>query len=85
MRTGSAAWASRTFQPEGRRLVHAELGRDLGDPRLAAPPEELQDAESPVDGLHERSRLAVPWVALVTGHEAQRRHRDAATPCPGTP
>ena len=38
-------------QPEGGALVHAELGRHLGDPDLAAPGQDLEDGDRPIDGL----------------------------------
>ena len=44
-------------QPERRRLVHAELVRDLGDAGLAVTGEELEDGQRPVHRLHDGAGL----------------------------
>jgi hypothetical protein len=42
----------RRHQPERRRLVDPELGRDLGDPRRTDPGQHLEDRQRSVDRLH---------------------------------
>ncbi len=49
-------------EPEGRRLVDADLRRDLADTGLAALGEDLQHADGPVDRLHAgRGIVAHSW------------------------
>ncbi len=50
------AHLQRRDQAERRRLVHSELGGELGDAGLAAAGEDLQDGHRAVDGLHRRLR-----------------------------
>lgn len=58
----------RAEQAERGRLVHLDLGRELGDPGLPAPGEDLHDADRPVHGLHAAAGGLGPGGGSVVAH-----------------